>query len=205
MDSMYAIVRLDTYQDSGKVNASSNQPSQTKSLMNLKTKATAALTALALQCVSMAAPVADNTSPASAIFARDEIILKNKEDLKWEKMLPGLGNDSPLFAILRVDPKTNATTLLIEFPTALHIPKHTHEKSETHIILGGAHIFEDTATGKRFEVKEHGYIYMPGSFRHEAWVPAGSTAIIILEAGWKADWLEGAPSAKDVGKGAPTP
>src|SRR5262245_15277814 len=121
----------------------------------------------------------------------DEIVFKNKANLKWEKMLPELGEDSPLFAILRVDPNTEATTLMIEFPSALTIPKHTHEKSETHIILGGSHIFEDNASGLRFDVQEHDYIYMPGKFLHEAWVPAGSKAIIILEDGWKVNWLVG--------------
>jgi quercetin dioxygenase-like cupin family protein len=141
--------------------------------------------------------------PACALVEHDEIVLKNREDLSWEKMLPELGEDSPLFAILRIDPKTNATTLMIEFPKALHIPKHTHEKSETHIILGGSHLFEDSESGQRFDVKERGYIYMPGKFMHEAWVPAGAKAVIILEDGWKVDWLEGPPSAKDLGKGTP--
>jgi hypothetical protein len=71
----------------------------------------------------------------------DETILKNRPDHKWEMMLPELGKDSPLFTILRVDPQTNATTLMIDFPTALHIPKHPHEKSETHFILQGSHLF----------------------------------------------------------------
>lgn len=138
---------------------------------------------------------------ASATSKTDEIVLKNHADLKWEKMLPDLGEDSPLFSILRVDPKTKATTLMIEFPKAIYIPKHTHKKSETHIILGGSHLFE--ANGKRYEVKEHGYIYMPGMFVHEAWVPAGAKAIIILEDGWKVDWLKGGPTAQDIGKTAP--
>jgi hypothetical protein len=46
-----------------------------------------------------------------------------------------------------------------------------------------------------------GYIYMPGKFMHAAWVPAGAKAVIILEDGWKVDWLEGPPSAKDLGEG----
>jgi len=133
----------------------------------------------------------------------DEIISRNLDDLKWETMLPDLGAHSPRFVILRVDPQTEATTLMIDFPTALHIPKHTHEKSETHILLGGAHVFEDTATGKRFDIQRHGYIYMPGEFVHEAWVPANSRAVIILEGGWKVNWLEGPPSVEDIGKGSP--
>src|SRR5215470_14209304 len=128
----------------------------------------------------------------------------NKPDQKWELMLPELGKDSPLFTLLRVDPQTDATTLLIDFPTAIHIPKHTHEKSETHIILRGSHLFENSDTRQRYEVRERGYFYMAGHIPHEAWVPAGSQAIIILEDGWKVNWLGGAPSAKDVGQDSPS-
>ncbi len=131
----------------------------------------------------------------------DKIVFKNRKDLKWEKMLPDLGDSSPIFTILRVDPKTKATTLMIEFPKAIYIPKHTHKKSETHIILGGSHVFEND--GKRYDVKENGYIYMPGKFIHEAWVPAGSKAVIILEDGWKVDWLKNGPSVHDIGKWPP--
>jgi quercetin dioxygenase-like cupin family protein len=134
-------------------------------------------------------------------FSEEEVVMKNRGDMRWEKMLPELGTDSPLYAILRVDPVSKATTLMIKFPVAIHIPRHTHEKSETHIILGGAHIFEHG--GKHYDVKEHGYIYMPGKFEHEAWVPAGSEAVIILEDGRKVDWLESGPTVKDVGKATP--
>ena|SRR5271154_3148505 len=136
-------------------------------------------------------------------MSADEIAFRNREDMKWEQMLPELGASSPRFAILRVDPRTDATTLMIEFPESLHVPKHTHEKSETHVILGGSHLFEDTASGRRFDVRENGYIYMPGNFVHEAWVPAGSRAVIILEGGWKVAWVDGPPSAKDLGQGEP--
>src|SRR5262245_54914448 len=98
----------------------------------------------------------DTSVSTVAPDTQDAIIFKNKQDLKWEQMLPELGDDSPRFAILRVDSRTSATTLMIEFPKALHIPRHTHEKSETHIILGGSHLFEDNATGERFDITEHG-------------------------------------------------
>jgi ketosteroid isomerase-like protein/quercetin dioxygenase-like cupin family protein len=133
---------------------------------------------------------------APSLFAEEAIVLKNTEDLKWEKMLPDLGESSPRFALLRVDPKTGATTLVIEFPRAIHIPKHTHEKAETHYLLGGTHRFE--RNGKRFDVREQGYLYMPGGFVHEAWVPAGAKALITLEGGWKVDWKEGPPTAKEL-------
>ena len=129
--------------------------------------------------------------------------MKNRENLKWEPMLPDLGKDSPVYAVLRIDPKTNETTIVIEFPTAIHIPKHTHEKGETHFLLRGSHLFENCGTGGRFDIKESGYFYLPGHIVHEAWVPAGAKAIIILEDGWKVNWLNGAPTAEDLGKSAP--
>lgn len=130
-------------------------------------------------------------------------LLKNTEDLLWEQMLPDLGKDSPVYAVLRIDPQTDETILVIEFPAGIHIPRHTHRKSETHILLSGSHLFQNNDTGERFDVQAGGYFYMAGNIVHEAWVPAGSKAVIILEDGWKVDWLDGAPTAKDVGKDKP--
>jgi quercetin dioxygenase-like cupin family protein len=134
----------------------------------------------------------------------DESALRNKPDLRWERMLPELGEDSPRYSILRVDPNTDATTLLIEFPTAIHIPKHTHEKNETHFLLEGSHLFENNVTGQRFDVRAGGYFYLPGKVMHEAWVLAGARAVIILESAWKVDWLNGPPTAIDLNVAAPT-
>jgi quercetin dioxygenase-like cupin family protein len=133
----------------------------------------------------------------------DKSILRNRPNLKWEKMLPELGKDSPVYSILRVGPNTEATTLLIEFPTAIHIPKHTHEKSETHFLLEGSHLFENNATGERFEVRADGHFCLPGEVIHD-WVPTGAKAIIILESGWKVDWLNGPPTSIDLNIAAPT-
>ncbi len=36
---------------------------------------------------------------------------KNLSDLKWDKILPDLGADSPEISILHVNPKTHATSL----------------------------------------------------------------------------------------------
>ena len=129
------------------------------------------------------------------------IVLKNTSDREWQPMVPELAEDSPRFALLRTDAKTGATTIAIEFPSALHIPKHTHEQSETHYLVSGSHIFghDDELN----EVREGGYFYMEGGIVHEAWVPAGAKAIIVLAGGWKVDWLQGGPTAADVGVGAP--
>jgi quercetin dioxygenase-like cupin family protein len=110
------------------------------------------------QIIGATSIVASSVDNSITIADHSSIVLKNNEDLTWEKMLPELGENSPIFSILRVDPKTKETTLKIHFPKAIYIPKHTHNKSETHILLGGTHLFEHN--GKRYKVKEHGYIYM---------------------------------------------
>src|SRR5881392_3485133 len=46
----------------------------------------------------------------------DGPIFKNVSDLKWDKIIPDLGENSPEICILRVDPKTHATSLLIRTP-----------------------------------------------------------------------------------------
>jgi len=65
----------------------------------------------------------------------------------------------------------------------------------------------ESDTGERFDIQENGYFYLPGRIVHEAWVPAGSPAIMVLEDGWKVNWLDGPPprppTVKDIGKGTP--
>ncbi len=128
-------------------------------------------------------------------------VLTNTQDLQWEKMVPELGDDSPELATLRVDPVTKTPTILARFPTDIHIPRHVHPDGETHVILEGSHLFDQD--GLRYDVQKHGHLYMPGGLVHEAWVPAGTLAMISVEGGFNVDWLDGPPSAADVGQQAP--
>jgi len=123
--------------------------------------------------------------------------LINPSELKWEKTIPGLGEKSPEYAILHVDPKTHLTMLMFRTPVAVHIKPHTHELAETHVVLqGGTHIFE--ANGVRYNIEKGGFLRMPGGTVHEAWLPAGSLTVNIEESGWVVNWLHGGPSAEDV-------
>jgi hypothetical protein len=128
--------------------------------------------------------------------------LINPGSLHWEKTIPSLGDKSPEYAILHSDPKTHLTLLMFRTPIAVHIKPHTHALAETHIILvGGTHVFE--AAGKRYEVQQGGYFRMPGGTVHEAWLPAGSQTLNILESGWLVDWVHGGPSDEDADKYPP--
>jgi hypothetical protein len=98
------------------------------------------------------APLAQNPfNPLSALAGANEVSLRNIGDMKWELMLRDLGKDSPRFTILRADPRTDATTLMIEFPTAIHIPKRgaLHRERGRLLLYGRWHGSRSVGTGGR--------------------------------------------------------
>src|SRR6266480_2001169 len=100
----------------------------------------------------VARPGAADTKAPAAHAAGGEMpqaVFANYDDLKWGKILPDLGDDSPEICILHVDPQTKATKLLIRTPKAIHIRKHWHSGNETHTMIVGKAIF--ACDGKRIE------------------------------------------------------
>src|SRR5262245_62663746 len=89
------------------------------------------------------------------------------EDLKWQAIVPELGADSPQISILRVDPKTKATQLLIRVPKRMHVPMHWHSANETHTMIKGTMVFEHD--GQRHELGPGGFNYLPARIHHQAW------------------------------------
>ena len=125
-------------------------------------------------------------------------IFKNYQDLKWDKILPDLGESSPEICILDVDPKTKATKLLIRTPKALYVRKHWHSANETHTVIIGTPVF--ACEGKRIEQGPGSFNYLPAKMVHEAWVPAGALVFITVDGAWDINWVEGAPTAADLTK-----
>lgn len=125
-------------------------------------------------------------------------IFKNLSDIKWGKILPELGADSPEISILHVDPKTQATKLLIRTSSAIHIRKHWHTANETHTLITGTAAF--ACDGKRVEMGPGSFNYMPAKMIHEAWLPANSLTFITVDGAWDVNWVEGPPTAADLTK-----
>src|SRR5437773_7129659 len=65
--------------------------------------------------------------------------VKNLSEAKWDKILPDLGENSPEICILRIDPKTHATSLLIRTPKAIHV-RSTGTPPMKHIELSKARL-----------------------------------------------------------------
>jgi mannose-6-phosphate isomerase-like protein (cupin superfamily) len=125
-------------------------------------------------------------------------IFSTYKDFKWNKILPDLGDNSPEICILHVDPKTQATKLMIRTPKAIHVRKHWHSANETHTIIKGTAAFE--CDGKRLELGPGSFNYMPSKMVHEAWLPKGSLTFITVDGAWDVNWVEGQPTAADLKK-----
>jgi quercetin dioxygenase-like cupin family protein len=126
------------------------------------------------------------------------MIFSNYADLKWEKILPTLGENSPEICVLHMDPKTKATQLMIRTPKAIHIRRHWHSGNETHTMILGTAVFE--CDGKRVEQGPGSFNYMPAKMIHEAWAPAGGLVFITVDGPWDVNWVEGPPTEADLTK-----
>jgi mannose-6-phosphate isomerase-like protein (cupin superfamily) len=136
--------------------------------------------------------------PVSIPQTANAPLFRNLSDLKWEKILPDLGENSPEICFLHVDPTTHATQLLIRAPKAIHIRKHWHSANETHMIITGTVTFE--CEGKRAELGPGSFNYMPAKTVHEAWLPGDSLTFITVDGPWDVNWVEGPPTAADLTK-----
>ena len=122
-------------------------------------------------------------------------------DLKWQPIVPELGESSPQVSILRVDPKTQATQLLIRVPKGLHVPMHWHSANETHTVIKGAWVFEHD--GARHELGPGGFNYLPARMHHQAWASDDALVFITVDGGWDINWLNGPPTKTDLGQRPP--
>lgn len=119
------------------------------------------------------------------------------ENLKWEKIVPELGEKSAEIAILRVDPNTKATHLMIRVPKDVHVPKHWHTANETHTVVKGKFIME--CEGKRETLGQGSWNFIPSRMVHEAWTTPteGALLYITVDSGWDINWADGPPKPSD--------
>jgi quercetin dioxygenase-like cupin family protein len=124
------------------------------------------------------------------------------DDLQWQIMVPELGADGPQAAILRVDPKTGATQLLIRMPKAMHVPVHWHSANETHTVIKGTMVFEHG--GQPHELGPGGFNYIPARTPHQAWASDDALVFITVDGPWDVNWVNGPPTQRDLGRRPPS-
>lgn len=125
------------------------------------------------------------------------------DDLTWQIMVPELGADGPQAAILRVDPNTGATQLLIRMPKRMHVPVHWHSANETHTVIKGTMVFEHG--GQPHELGPGGFNYIRARTPHQAWSATDDALVFITVDGpWDVNWVNGPPTKSDLGQRPPT-
>jgi mannose-6-phosphate isomerase-like protein (cupin superfamily) len=139
----------------------------------------------------------DKDAPADA----HQALSARYEDLKWQAIVPELGNDSPQISVVHVDPKTHATQLFIRTPKKMHVPMHWHSANETHTMVLGTAVFEHQ--GKRETLGPGGFNYIPAKMAHQAWTSEGSVVFITVDGAWDVNWTQHPPGNSDVGQVAP--
>jgi mannose-6-phosphate isomerase-like protein (cupin superfamily) len=141
-------------------------------------------------------------APSHADVTRSHAMNARYDDLQWETMVPELGDASPQAAILRVDPKTRATHLLIRMPKQMHVPVHWHSANETHTVIKGTMVFEHD--GQRHELGPGGFNYVPARTPHQAWSSDDALVFITVDAGWDVNWVNGPPTKSNLGQRPPS-
>jgi quercetin dioxygenase-like cupin family protein len=155
-----------------------------------------ALTGLLMVLAALGSAGIGLAADATSTTRSDQPLFQDLSQVRWQKMLPDLGDASPEVAILHVDPQSHATQLLIRSPKALHVRKHWHSANETHTMIIGKATF--ACEGKKVELGPGGFNYMPAHMVHEAWVPAGGVVFITVDGPWDVNWVEGAPTSADL-------
>jgi quercetin dioxygenase-like cupin family protein len=165
--------------------------SQISSLKHRRSIAASRTTILVAICALTAAAFPQGAQPE---MASPSAPLNIKfQDVKWQKIFPDWTRGSPEMSILRVDPKTHATQLLIRVPKGFHVPKHWHTANETHTVITGSFTVE--CNGQQEELGPGSFNYMPSKMVHQAWTKPNEETVLFItsDAAWDVNWVNGPP------------
>jgi quercetin dioxygenase-like cupin family protein len=154
--------------------------------------------AVAIAVLAGAAGTAAAGPPPTPADSTGHALNINPKDVHWDRMMPDLGEGSPMISILHKDPKTGATQVLIRVPKDFHVTPHWHSANETHTVLQGAFVME--CMGKRETLEEGGFNYMPARMIHEAWTTEkkGALLFITVDGPWDVNFVADPPRSMAV-------
>ncbi len=144
--------------------------------------------------------LAQKETPAPAAETSDPALSASYDELKWEKIIPELGERSPEISIVHIDPRTQATKLFIRNSVPIHVPLHWHSANETHTVIRGTFVFEHN--GQRHTLAPGGFNYIPQKTHHQAYLRAEGLVFITVDGAWDVNWVHGPPTERDLGPGA---
>ncbi|HSU66311.1 MAG TPA: cupin domain-containing protein [Tepidisphaeraceae bacterium] len=117
------------------------------------------------------------------------------DQMQWRKIIPTLGEGSPKLAVVRHDPHSGATAMLIWTPPDFHVPRHWHTGSEKHMLVRGKFIME--CEGKEVIMTPGTFNFLPARTIHQAWTPPDSDCLLFtdIDALWDIHWLDPPPGS----------
>jgi quercetin dioxygenase-like cupin family protein len=121
-------------------------------------------------------------------------------DIKWEKAFPALGPDGPDISIVHVNPKTQATQVLIRATKHAVVPWHWHTANEANMVITGTFTVE--CEGKKFDLGPGSFIYTPSRLIHRATFSDGCMIAISGDGAFDLNWAGAPPTAKKPGEAA---
>ena len=122
------------------------------------------------------------------------------EDIRWEKAFPALGADGPDLAVVHVNPRTQATHLLIRAPKQVVVPWHWHTANESITVMKGTFTVE--CEGKRIDLGPGSFTYTPSRLIHRATFTEGCMIVISADGPFDIHWAGAPPTARKAGEAA---
>ena len=124
-------------------------------------------------------------------------------DMKWQPLQPELGTQGAQIAIVRVDPKTQATQLMLRLPPRFHVRAHYHSANESHMVIQGSFLMGHG--DKVEELGPGGYNLMPARMIHEAWSGPGNDTVVFVtfDGPFDIQWTQGPSTADDLNVNLP--
>jgi quercetin dioxygenase-like cupin family protein len=113
------------------------------------------------------------------------VICTPSKDAKFKRDKPELGDKSPESAVLREDPRTHASELLVKLPPGFKLGKHWHTANQTHTIIRGTWVMSaegasPDGTAAPIELGPGSFNYTPAMVVHEGWVKGSEPVLMFV-------------------------
>jgi hypothetical protein len=111
----------------------------------------------------------------------DHAVFMKPQDINWKEVEGGTK-----VAILHIDPKTQATELMIWNPKNTHVPRHWHTANEKISMISGIFVIKHDGGEDPVELNPGSFAYMPAKMVHEAWTKPDTDALyfITVDGAW---------------------
>jgi quercetin dioxygenase-like cupin family protein len=120
------------------------------------------------------------------------------EDIQWQKAFPDLGPDGPDLAVVHVNPRTQATQVLVRATKQVVVPWHWHTPNEAVTVMKGTFTVE--CEGKKIDLGPGSFTYTPSRLIHRAAFTEGCMIAISADGPFDIHWAGAPPAAKQPGE-----